>query len=31
MEGHWTLGLFMTDEGTSTQHKRVVAENGVEY
>jgi hypothetical protein len=28
---HRTLGFFMTCDGTSTQHKRVMMENGLDY
>jgi hypothetical protein len=31
MEGHQTLGFFMTGDGTSTEHKRVMMEKGVDY
>ena len=30
-EGHRTLGFFMTGDGTSTDHKRVMLEKGVDY
>jgi hypothetical protein len=30
-EGHRTLGFFMTGDGTSTEHKRVMMETGVDY
>jgi hypothetical protein len=31
MEGHQTLGLFITGDGTSMGHKGVMAEKGVTY
>jgi hypothetical protein len=30
-EGHRTLGFFMTGDGTSTEHERVMMEKGLEY
>jgi hypothetical protein len=30
-EGHRTLGFFMTGDGTSTEHKRVMKEKGLDY
>jgi hypothetical protein len=30
-EGHQTLGFFMTDDGTSNEHKRVMKEKGLAY
>jgi hypothetical protein len=30
-EGHRTLGFFMTDDGTSNEHRRVMKEKGLAY
>jgi hypothetical protein len=30
-EGHQTLGCFMTSDGTSNEHKRVMKEKGLAY
>jgi hypothetical protein len=30
-EGHLTLGFFMTGDGTSNEHKRVMKEKGLAY
>jgi hypothetical protein len=30
-EGHGTLGFFMTGDGTSNDHKRVMMEKGLDY